>query len=141
MRAMTVILTAVLALGILSIPGANASGNHEVRFCRTSNGNGWSNRDVEQAIRCADQRWHVPGRAARAIRVAKCESGLNEHDANSCCSGVFQQNRRYWDGRRRRLNPHHGWKLAPSVYNARTNVVISLRMASRDGWGAWSCKG
>lgn len=109
------------------------------RYCRTSEGNGWSNKDVGQAIRCAADRWHVSGGPSKALSVARCESGLNEHSRNACCSGVFQQHRAYWRSRRRHFDPHHGWKLKNGVENARVNVVVSIRMAHAGGWGDWSC--
>ena len=132
---MRVVLAAVVLAAFFATPAVAQTQT----TCRYKGGGGYSDHEVKQTIRCAVGRWGVPGGVRKANSVARCESGFSERDRNSCCSGVFQQNRRYWPGRFRRLNPHHGWKLHSSVYNARTNVVISIRMAHVTGWGDWSC--
>lgn len=136
---MRVLALAVVAL-FLTVPQAQAHQLPSVaHHCRVSDGNGWSNKDVAQGIRCAASKWHVPGGTSKALSVARCESGLDEHNSYAGHDGVYQHDRRYWASRFRHLNPHHGWKLVSSVWNARTNIVISMRMAHNTGWGAWSC--
>jgi hypothetical protein len=51
---------------------------------------------------------------------------------------VFQHRLPYWNGRFDSLTSRW-WHLRPSVYNGRTNVIVSIRMAHFGGWGAWSC--
>lgn len=130
--------TSVVALIVSSfflIPG-----HAEAQYGRTSDGNGWSVQDVKQSIRQTEDRWHVPGGVQKAFSVAKCESGFRPRgNDSSCCHGVFQQHEDYWNGRFHRLNPHHGWRLRNDIHNARSNIVISIRMASRTGWSDWSC--
>lgn len=133
------VVALVLAPSSLVAEGGSRQRGAVARHCRTSDGNGWSTTDVRQAIRCASGRWRPPGGTSKAISVARCESSFRPSARNACCSGVYQQHRSYWDSRRRQYNPHHGWRLGPSVYNARTNVVISIRMADHTGWGDWSC--
>jgi len=111
---------------------------HPQAQCRTSEGNGWSDRDVKQAIRCATSRWHVSGGARKAISVARCESGFDEHNYYAGHGGVFQHVIRYWSARFRRWRVR-GWHMRSRIYNARSNVVISIRMAHSGGWGPWSC--
>ena len=54
--------------------------------------------------------------------------------------GVYQHAARYWPARVRALAPTAWAKpLGPSAFNARSNVVVALRMAHAGGWGAWSC--
>ncbi len=48
--------------------------------------------------------------------------------------GVFQQAIQYWPGRAKEYG-FPGW----SMYKGRANVIVSIRMAHRNGWGAWSC--
>jgi hypothetical protein len=131
-------IIAVVVLSAALVIGNSASAH--VRYARTSDGNGWSPTDVKQAIRFSVHRWHVPGGPRKAIAVARCESGFRPHAHDTpTVGGVYQHKYRYWRGRFRKYNPHHGWRLPPSIFNARTNVVISIRMASRHGWGPWSC--
>lgn len=141
---MKVLRLALATSTILACAPALSAQAAEVRdpsqYCRTSEGNGWSVKDVKQAIRCAASKWRVDGGARKAIAVARCESGFRPHARNACCSGVFQEHRAYWRGRFRVYNPRHGYKLSPSVYNARSNVIISIRFARRVGWSpTWSC--
>jgi len=139
-RAILIVLLVAGSVYALSPAAEGARVGDPQRYCRTSEGNGWSVKDVKQAIRCAAGKWEVDGGARKAIAVARCESSFHPRARNACCSGVFQQHRAYWRGRFRAYNPHRGFKLRPSVYNARTNIVISIRMARRVGWSpAWSC--
>jgi hypothetical protein len=109
------------------------------RYCRTSDGNGWSHKDVRQSIRCAATKWHVPGGPSKAVRIARCESGLNPRARLGQFSGVFQQGSSWWRGRFRQYNPNHGYKLSRSIWNARSNIVVSVRMMHAVGLGPWSC--
>ncbi len=90
---------------------------------------------IRRLIRCAAHRWKVSGGAAKAIDVASCESGLNPKAYNSGgYAGVFQQSTRYWPERA----VSYGLPKR-SVFNGRANVIVSIRMAHEDGWGAWGC--
>lgn len=131
-------LVLVLALTLPLSGSAAARVRHPQDQCRTSEGNGWSTRDVKQVIRCAFGRY-APAQARKAISVARCESGFRPraHDTPGV-GGVFQHKYAYWHGRFRRWRVH-GWHMRPSIYNARSNVVISARMVHAQGWGAWAC--
>jgi hypothetical protein len=113
---------------------------HE-RLCIKGDGNGYSARDVVQTIWCATNQWPVAGGVQKAIAVARCESGLNPEQYYSGNAGVFQQRIAYWPGRRAGYNLAVADRLevAPSVYNARSNVLVSIRMVHVGGWGPWSC--
>lgn len=90
---------------------------------------------VRQLIKCAARRWKVPGGREKALSVAECESHFNPKAYNSSgYAGVFQQATRYWPGRAR-VYGFPEW----SVKNGRANVMVSIRMAHRTGWGAWGC--
>ena len=91
-------------------------------------------RAVRRLIRCAAERWKVPGGPHKAIAVARCESGFDPRASGNGNGGVFQHRIVYWPGRARTW----GFPRA-SVYNGRANVIVSVRMAHRFGWGAWSC--
>jgi len=49
-------------------------------------------------------------------------------------AGVHQHALKYWADRAETYG-FPDW----SVYNGRANVIVSIRMAHRHGWGAWSC--
>ena len=73
-----------------------------------------------------------------AVRVARCESGLNPSAKNSSssASGIFQQLATYWPGRAAR------WGMAGrSVFDPYANAVVSAGMVAGDGgWRQWSCR-
>lgn len=112
---------------------------------------------MEALIACAIKKWPVPGGLAKALDVAYCESGDNlwpwsfydepGDGAPFGCAGVFQQNTKYWVARVHEfLKPQwfskSEWKnllTQRGAYNARANVLVSIQMAHRGGWGPWSC--
>jgi hypothetical protein len=97
--------------------------------------------DVKRTIYCGVNHWAVPGGVSKALDVARCESGLDPLAYYNGNAGVFQQNLRYWPARHAAYNSAVGPLLdtGASVYNARSNVLVSIRMAHLWGWGAWSC--
>jgi hypothetical protein len=94
-----------------------------------------STYQLKRLIRCAARRWRVAGGPDKAVRVARCESRFNARAYNpGGYAGVYQQATRYW----RRRARTYGFRDS-SVYNGRANVMVSVRMAHRAGWDAWSC--
>lgn len=91
-------------------------------------------REVKHLIRCAARRWDVPGGPEKALDVARCESGFNPKAYSSGNAGVYQHAVKYWPDRAEAYG-FPDW----SVYNGRANVIVSIRMAHRHGWDAWSC--
>lgn len=95
-----------------------------------------SKEEVKRLIRCAARHWGSPGGAAKALDVARCESGFRTDAYNpSGYAGVYQQAVRYWPDRADK------WGFPDrSAYNGRANVIVSIRMAnSADGWRIWGC--
>lgn len=91
---------------------------------------------VKQLIRCAAERWRVPGGARMALYVAARESHYrpNAYNAYSGASGVFQHLSRYWPGRADAYG-FGGW----SAFNARANIMVTMRMVRSNGdWSDWS---
>lgn len=112
----------------------------EIRFQRVNLAEHWSDHEVRMTIRAAVRRWPVDGGVAKAFDVAACESGFEAKDSSpgSGYEGVYQQATRYWGGRQNAYDSAR-WHLAENVNNARSNVVVSIRMAHSGGWGPWSC--
>jgi hypothetical protein len=158
MRAVVVVLALVMA----ALPHAREIPSEPVRsvhgpcvderyVVRPAMGRERVARRVRALIRCAVGRWSVPGGAEKAISVASCESSLWPWVGRSYV-GLFQHSARYWQPRvRDLLRPM--WFTARqwdridadartnpgAAYQARANVLLSIRMAHRAGWGAWSC--
>ncbi len=94
-----------------------------------------STYQLKRMIRCAARHWSVAGGPHQALSVARCESHFNPGAYNSGgYAGVFQQATSYWPGRSDTFGFHDY-----SVFNGRANIMVSLRMAHRAGWGAWAC--
>ena len=89
---------------------------------------------VKKLIRCAAARWTVPGGASKALAIANRESNFHPRAYNSYSgsAGIYQHLRHYWPGRAR-VYGFRGW----SAFNARANVMVTMRMVHRGGWGPW----
>ena len=88
---------------------------------------------VKQLIRCAAEHWNVPGGADLALYIADRESQFHPNAYNpSGCAGIYQHMLRYWPGRAASFG-FGGW----SAYNARANIIVTMRMVHDDGWGPW----
>jgi len=134
---LTLILTATPLLtpagASLSTTGAEPTHRVSRRICDYD----WqrSSYQLRRLIRCAARRWNVHGGPDKAVSVARCESRFNPDAYNGGgYAGVFQQATRYWPSRA----TTYGFRDY-SVYNGRANVMVSIRMAHRGGWGPWSC--
>jgi hypothetical protein len=132
------ILAAVLIIGMLSglalvqAPTASAARRVPRDLCKYD----WkrSDRQIKRTIRCAVRRWHVRGGARKAIRVARRESGF-EHNAYNPAGpylGVYQHVRAYWPRRARQMGMPRR-----SAFNGRANVIVSIKMVHKHGWGPW----
>lgn len=90
---------------------------------------------LKQLIKCAARHWDSPGTPMKAVEVARCESDLNPEAYNSGgYAGLYQQATRYWPDRADRWG-----QPDRSVYNARANIIVSIRMARALGsWSAWA---
>jgi hypothetical protein len=90
---------------------------------------------VKRLIRCAAHHWSVPGGAPKALSIANRESHFRPRAYNSYsgAAGIYQHLRRYWPGRARTYG-FRDW----SVFNARANIIVTMRMVHRLGsWSPW----
>jgi hypothetical protein len=133
----TLLLTAtpLLTSAGASLSAGGDTSNHRVsrRICDFD----WqrSSYQLKRLIRCAARRWNVRGGPDKAVSVARCESRFNPDAYNGGgYAGVYQQATRYWPSRA----TTYGFRDY-SVYNGRANIMVSVRMAHRGGWGPWSC--
>ncbi len=77
----------------------------------------------------------VPGGTARAICIARRESGLNPSATSEPTGryrGLYQHDRDYWLSR---YEEHTvaTWELSRRALNGRTNAIVTVRMVSRAG--------
>ncbi len=109
----------------------------------------WTPRLMKGLIRCAVDRWPVPGGKSKAIAVAQCESGLWPWAVGGDNIGLYQHKKAYWFDRvdkflKRRWFKTRQWDILQNDYRgafiARANVILSIRMVhSSWSWSAWSC--
>jgi hypothetical protein len=92
----------------------------------------------KELIRCAVAKWAVHGGAARAICIAKRESGLvpTAESGGGDFLGLFQHMATAWPDRYDAWTWPR-WKLKDDALNGRTNAVVTIRMVHDGGWGPW----
>jgi hypothetical protein len=89
---------------------------------------------VERLIRCAARHWHVPGGPRTALSIAWRESHFIATAYNSSgAEGIYQHLRQYWPARARLFGfPDR------SAFNARVNIIVTMRMVHATGsWAPW----
>jgi soluble lytic murein transglycosylase-like protein len=89
-------------------------------------------RQVKRLVRCTARHWGVSIRTA--LHVAQRESNFRHraYNGSSCASGIFQHLCHYWPGRAR----VYGFRNR-SAFNARANIIVTMRMVRRGGWDPW----
>jgi hypothetical protein len=96
----------------------------------------------KRRIACAVDRFGpVPGGAARAICIARRESGLDPSvtsEPTGQYRGLYQHDRDLWPARYEEYtNPT--WELSPRSLNGRTNAIVTIRMVAE--FGSWRTAG
>jgi hypothetical protein len=101
---------------------------------------------MRRRITCSVDRFGpVGGGAARAICIAKRESGLDPRaeSATGMYLGLFQQSKKMWPDRYRAWT-HPAWELPTRAKNGRSNAIVTIRMVHAAGsWknAGWPVKG
>jgi len=109
----------------------------ECRYRNLTGGPAFNYTDIMYTIRCAARHWPVD--VAQITRVVDCESGFGEHAVNpNGHYGLFQNDMSMWNALRRSPLVDR-WDLHPSVFNARSSVVLNVRYIHFNGYGRWSC--
>jgi hypothetical protein len=123
---------------ILAAPATASANEWRDRQCRYNKGTEtWTTLEVRRTIRCAAMKWDVPGGVPKAMSVAECESSYYARAVSDSGTyrGVYQQSIHYWPSR---VHTAPDWlDLATSVFNGRSNVIVSI-LSARGGWGAWA---
>jgi hypothetical protein len=94
---------------------------------------------MKRIIRCAAERWDVEGGAERAICIAAAESDLNPEavGGDGKYLGLYQHGAEAWPDRYEAWT-RPAWELDPDALSGRTNAIVTIRMVSENGWGAWA---
>jgi hypothetical protein len=128
------------ALAVPVLLGATAaSADHLPGPCERHREEGETVRSqMKRIIRCAVDRWEVPGGSERAICIADRESDLDPkaESANGEYLGLFQHSAEAWPDRYEGWT-HPSWQLPESALHGRTNAVVTIRMVNAEGWGPW----
>jgi hypothetical protein len=87
---------------------------------------------VKRLVRCAANFYGVS--IDKALYVANRESNFHPRAYNSwsCAKGIFQHLCRYWPTRASSYG-FRDW----SAFNARANIMVTMRMVKRYGWSPW----
>jgi hypothetical protein len=92
----------------------------------------------KRLIRCAAERWEVPGGPEKAICIAEAESHLNPRATSEGGEylGLFQHSAEAWPDRYEAWT-RPAWELDESALSGRTNAIVTIRMVNDGGWGPW----
>jgi hypothetical protein len=126
----------LLLAGVLLGPTA-AAAHHLSGPCDLHRLDGESHQAFSRRrITCAVERFGpVPGGSARAICIARRESGLDPSATSSPTGryrGLYQHDRDLWPARYDRYT-RHAWELPRPALNGRTNAIVTIRMVVDHG--------
>jgi soluble lytic murein transglycosylase-like protein len=126
----TLILTALIIACPVAPPTGQAYSYTSRRICAIDWREG--KHQVRHLIRCAANHWDV--NPDKAIAIARRESlfDADAYNSWSCAKGIYQHLCRYWPGRAY----DYGFK-GRSAFNARANIIVTMKMVRRYGWSAW----
>ncbi len=129
--------TLLLLLAGVLIGPTPAAAHHLPGPCDSHRFDGESDQAFSRRrIVCAVKRFGpVPGGSARAICIARRESGLDPSATSSPTGryrGLFQHDRDLWPARYDRYAPL-AWELPRPALNGRTNSIVTIRMVVDHG--------
>lgn len=134
MRRVITTIAIGIGLAVSSWTGRAEAKNPECRF-------GIGERAMRQTIWCVAHKLGEDAAFRRtALYIASRESGFYAGATNpySGAAGIYQHLPSYWPGRYAAHSPRRFSPMAPGVYSGRSNIIVSLLMASRNGWGPWA---
>jgi hypothetical protein len=109
------------------------------RFQGVNHLENWTEYEVHLTIHCAVRKFPTSHDTADYVADRESGMGYNATNSSSGACGIYQHLPRYWPDRVdsfRQARP--AWRLKRGCYNARSNVLVAIRMASTGGWGPWS---
>jgi hypothetical protein len=143
-RTFTAVL--LIAAGALALAGSAVSAtsareiNDREKRCRFGSLEGgvkyWTDRELKLTASCALRKW--PADKATVWMIAEREShwGARAVNSSSGACGVFQHIG--WAPRVQKFNHQvREWNAAPSCFNGRSNILVSIRMMSNSGFSPW----
>ncbi|HET9250011.1 MAG TPA: hypothetical protein VFP13_08755 [Actinomycetota bacterium] len=128
------LLTAVL----MSFPAATTAGamvqrdtNVSTRICPID----WrqSTWHLKQLIKCAASHHGVSREKALYVAWRESRYRPSAYNPNGPAAGIYQHLLKYWPERAEDF----GFKNS-SPYNARANIIVTMRMVRRYGWSPWA---
>jgi hypothetical protein len=137
------ILAVILTALVVSVPVGASSADRPGPCAKQRLEDEPTRRFMRRLIRCATNRWEVPGGAERAICIARRESGLDPNavsEPEGLYVGLFQHDAELWPDRYESWTRPR-WELRPSALNGRTNAIVTIRMVNTNGWGPWEGEG
>jgi hypothetical protein len=87
---------------------------------------------VKQLIRCAASHHGVSQSTALAIAYRESRYRPSAYNHGGEAAGIFQHLLRYWPDRSETFG-FEDW----SVFNARANIMVTMRMVRLYGWDPW----
>jgi soluble lytic murein transglycosylase-like protein len=95
------------------------------------------NPSIEELIVLKAEEYGVS--PVTALRIARCESGLNPtiKNASSSATGVFQFINSTWLSVVDMRDQEYTLEDRKEAYK---NIDNAMWLASKEGWGAWECK-
>jgi len=133
-RLPVILLVSGLVAGAAPVAAAPTTGPCDLRRVDDEGVRSFSRR----LIRCATERWEVPGGADKAICIADAESNLNPRatSAGGEFLGLFQHSAEAWPERYDEWT-RPAWELDANALSGRTNAIVTIRMVNDAGWGPW----
>ena len=136
-------VVATILAATLLVPSGTASAEHPGPCAKHRQDDEPTRRFMRRLIRCASNRWEVPGGTEKAICVARRESGLDPNavsEPEGLYVGLFQHDAEFWPDRYDAWT-RPAWELRPSALNGRTSAIVTIRMVHTNGWGPWEGEG
>ena len=136
----TIIAASILTAVIMSFPAATTSQAMIQRDARRAVTTkicpiDWrkSTWHVKQLIRCAASHHGVSTRTALYVAWRESRYRPSAYNAAGGAAGIYQHLLKYWPERA----ADYGFKNW-SPFNARANIMVTMRMVRQYGWSPWS---
>jgi hypothetical protein len=144
---LTALLVSIYGLALIQGPPSaeavhDGQANWRMEHCRYQSVDPgyWTQREVHMLIHCAVEKWKESHSIADYVANRESKMLYNAYNASSGACGVYQHLSKFWGGRVAAYNKSHlgGLHVKDTrCFNARANVLVSLWMVDRGGWGPW----